>query len=431
MNLKLSQIKKWLDLPLQSGDDQVIVKGISTDTRTIQPGEIFIPLSGKTLGSQYNQDALDKGAVAIIETPCNILALKKIAQKYLETFPNLKVIGITGSVGKTSSKDMLNHLLSGKYEVVAAKESFNNEIGVPLTIFRVNPDTQVLILELGAYKVGDIKELVEIAPLDFALITKVSSAHFQSFGTLDKVYQAKTEIVDNLKTNASVFVPNDDPKLFEILSNKINPDQIHQVDEKLNYTFENREIVGPRLKNLPLLIAVAKKLGLTESEIQEQINNYHHQSKHRLQIFEFDNWTLVDDAYNANPDSFKSGLEFFYQLNHYPKKIGILGDMLELGSINDIEHQNLAKELNQIEWDQLYYLGENFDLIQKNLSPNNQNRLSKLSKPEEIMNILDSNEVQNAEVYIKASYSMGFAKTLDQWFEHKLNGKSEMKAVNS
>ncbi len=364
---------------------------ISTNSKEVEEGTIFWALKGERFdGNQFAQEALDKGAhIAVIDDKKlntikekrffpveNTLEALQDLGNYHRNYIGMPLIGITGSNGKTTTKELVNAVLSQKYHTHATYKNFNNHIGVPLTLLEFPDETDIGIVEMGSNHFGEIKTLAEIANPDFGIITSIGKAHLEHFGDEEGVKKEKGSLFDYIKNkNGILFVNADDEKIKELakdaqtytFSFHNHPEanvQLQDVSEKpelkikLNDTEIQTKLTGKyNLSNIGYAIAAGKFFNLTDEEIKKALENYVPKDM-RSQIIEQDGNLIVLDAYNANPTSMKAALENLKNLQG-ERKIAILGDMFELGKNSDIEHQNIvdwAKE-NNIE---TYLIGEQF-----------------------------------------------------------------------
>lgn len=348
-------------------------KGFSTDTRKLIPGSIFFALKGENFnGNEFAQSALDAGCSyavidegeevnhRIIKVNDVLHTLQSLANYHRRQF-NIPVLGITGSNGKTTSKELIGAVLKRKFNVLITEGNLNNHLGVPFTLLRLKEDHEVAIIEMGASKPGDIKELVEIAEPDLGIITNIGAAHIEGFGSLEGVIMTKTELYDYLAENGGLVFYNAED---EILVNKLPVNTEH-----FSYGTSSADVVGV-LENLTPFVqfswassvyqsgvlntnlvgrynftnflaaaAVGTYFKVSGEEISAALSEYEPSNK-RSQVTNTDRNTLIVDCYNANATSMTAALESFIEVNH-PKKIVILGDMLELGHISGEEHQRI------------------------------------------------------------------------------------------
>lgn len=357
--------------------------GVCTDTRKIEKDCLFICLKGANFnGNTFAEQALKDGAKYVIvdeiEYQTNdsiflvedsLLYLQKLANFHRLKF-SIPVIGITGSNGKTSTKELINAVLSKQFNVLATIGNLNNHIGVPLTLLRLNNSHEIAIIEMGANKFKDIEELCSIAEPTHGIITNIGKAHLEGFLNFEGVLKTKKELYDSISKAKGTIVYNiDDPVLknnlpsdvktiaYGTTSNASIQGELINLSPfvELKWSHDNyqseliqTQMIGKyNFYNYLAAISFGKCFGVSEDKINDAIANYSPENN-RSQVKKTSNNTLILDCYNANPTSMKSALESFALINH-PNKYFIIGDMLELGEESIKEHQaiaNLARQLN-------------------------------------------------------------------------------------
>ncbi len=357
-------------------------KGISTDTRNIDKDSLFICLKGDNFnGNKFAEQALENGAKYVIvdeieykTKPTIFLVenslefLQKLANYHRNKF-NIPIIGITGSNGKTSSKELINAVLVKKYNVLSTIGNLNNHIGVPLTLLRLNKSHEIAIIEMGANKFKDIEELCTIAEPNYGIITNIGKAHLEGFINFEGVLKTKKELYDCIfKKKGSIIINSDDEVLLKnapdvskimygttdkatIQGELINLSPFVEMKWKTeNYASDliSTKMIGKyNFYNFLAAISFGITFGIEPGKINEAISEYTPDNK-RSQIKKTEKNTLILDCYNANPSSMTNALESFSQINQ-SNKLAIIGDMLELGEESIKEHENilkLTKELN-------------------------------------------------------------------------------------
>ena len=351
---------------------------VSTDTRNIIPGSIFFSLKGPNFNAnEFAQEAINKGAsYAVIDDEKYSLdnrtilvndalkCLQNLALYHRNQF-NIPVIGITGSNGKTTCKELIGAILNRKSPTLVTQGNLNNHIGVPLTLLQLSNKHDAAIIEMGASKPGDIKELAEIACPTHGFITNIGKAHIEGFGSLEGVISTKKELYDYIeKSNGILFCNKDDELLNNVLPKNtsvkffgknegIVTGELLSLDPfaVLNWQFENYQ--SPELKtnligeynyyNFLAAICVGKVFNVGNETINEAITNYQ-PGNHRSQVIDTECNRLIVDCYNANPSSTKAALDSFIQIKHKNKMV-ILGDMLELGEESLKSHQEINELL--------------------------------------------------------------------------------------
>ena len=366
---------------------------ICTDTRKIEKDCLFICLSGDNFnGNTFAQKALDLGSKFVISDDISFCTnenifhvesslkfLQKLAHFHRQKF-KIPFIGITGSNGKTSTKELINAVLSKKFKVLATEGNFNNHIGVPLTVLKVNASHEVAIIEMGANKFKDIEELCLIAEPTHGIITNIGKAHLEGFKDFEGVLKTKKELFDSiLKSKGIIFYNSDDEVLTSVLplgiktvsygTNKKADIQGELcslspfVNMKWSSTdFQSNEIetsmIGKyNFYNFLAAISFGKFFHVDNEQISQAIKEYE-PTNNRSQIQKTANNTLILDAYNANPTSMKSAIESFALIDNQNKMM-VLGDMFELGLESKVEHELIVKMASDLKL-KCYFIGSNF-----------------------------------------------------------------------
>ncbi len=372
---------------LLSGNMNDDIKGFTQDSRQVKEGDMYIPLIGeKADGHNYIRHAFVNGASAtltmhdinypsknVILVDDTLKALGDMA-RYLRSHRNVKVVGITGSVGKTSTKDMIYSVVKEKYKTLKTLGNYNNHIGLPLTILRYQ-DEEVMILEMGMNHLGEIHYLTEIAKPDIAAITNVGTAHIGEVGSRENILKAKMEIVDGL--GDGILVINDDNDMLHTVEEKdyklvrvgensmcdlkaydidlLISDSYFKVDVN-NQTYQvHVPVAGEHfIYNALIAIAIGLSLDIDMNLCIQGIEHFE-LTKNRMDILELNNITVIDGTYNANLDSMKSSLDV---LSQYPsRKIAILADMLELGDYEQKLHEEVGYKVVESDVDILLCVG--------------------------------------------------------------------------
>ena len=383
---------------------------ITTDSRDCPEGSIFLALKGASFdGNQYALQALEKGcAYAIVDEPevCQqpnansqklilvedcLQTFKDLAREHRRQF-DIPVIGITGTNGKTTTKELIRAVLSECYNVMATEGNFNNDVGVPKTLFRLNEDHDIAVVEMGASHPGDIKTLVETAEPNCGLITNVGHAHLQGFGSFEGVCKTKGELYDFLRTHeCPVFVNRDNEHLMKMTNGLAdiyfygqsdNPDILirgeviscapflkfrwREQDADAGYTSEWMEVqthlIGAyNLDNMLAAITIGYVNNIPFEQINHALENYV-PTNNRSQLTETEKNHLIVDAYNANPTSMKAAIDNFHLMEVSPK-MAILGMMGELGDVSQEEHQKILALLEEAHFDEVWLVGSEFQKL--------------------------------------------------------------------
>lgn len=335
---------------------------VSTDTRNLPKGCVFFALHGETFdGNNFAAQALEKGAsLAIIDdpkafigpqtilVPNTLKALQSLAKAWRREL-GLPIIGITGTNGKTTTKELTAAVLKTKYNLYYTQGNLNNSIGVPLTILSLTRQHELAIVEMGASHPGDIQELVEIAEPNCGLITNVGRAHLQGFGSFEGVKKTKSELYDFLaKHNGFCFRNLDNAHLAEMAGN------LQTIGYHTGTMLSGTNLVGDyNSENVQAAICVGEYFGVTRENAEKAIRDYV-PTNNRSQLRQTDKNTIVIDAYNANPTSMQAAIQSF------KGNCFILGDMLELGEYSHLEHQNIVNLLTEAKAENVFLIGKEF-----------------------------------------------------------------------
>jgi UDP-N-acetylmuramoyl-tripeptide--D-alanyl-D-alanine ligase len=401
-------------------------KGIATDTRKIKEGSLYFALKGENFdGNKFAQDALDKGAsFAIIDTAefqtsdsyilvDNVLeTLQQLSKLHREKLA-LPIIALTGSNGKTTTKELVNVVLSKKHKTVATVGNLNNHIGVPLTLLSMDATTEIGIVEMGANHLKEIEFLSSIAKPNFGYITNFGKAHLEGFGGFEGVIKGKTELYTYLKNNkGQAFVNTTDSlqikqsKQLEtilfgntIKLNQVTPFVVVADGDMLIKT----NLIGHyNFNNIMVAIAIGKHFNIPLDAIKNALETYT-PTNNRSQIIEKGNSKIILDAYNANPSSMELALENFNNLKENDK-IVFLGDMFELGETSIQEHQFIADLANSYNFKEVHLIGEHFSK-------------TKASKAMQYISFeafkTSFNQTPNSCLLIKGSRGMALERILD------------------
>lgn len=370
--------------------------GVTTDTRQCEPGMMFVALRGANFnGNSYAQKALEQGCAyavvddvayadeqdpRIIRVEDSLETLQQLARHHRRQLAT-PIIGITGTNGKTTTKELVAAVLNRKYKTLYTQGNLNNHIGVPLTLLQLTHEHEIAVVEMGANHPGDIKELVNIAEPDYGLITNVGLAHLQGFGSLEGVIRTKGELYDYLRTTErrSIFLNVDNQYLVGIAEGLValtyggsdaadTQGELVACDPYLRFRWRNgggqwyevaTQLIGSyNLDNALCAAAVGCHFGVTKEEVSAALAGYAPQNN-RSQLTPTERNMLVVDAYNANPTSMRAALENFARME-VPRKMAILGDMKELGDATAAAHQEVVDILAACHFDEVWLVGEAF-----------------------------------------------------------------------
>ena len=389
INLSAREIALIVNGSLHGDENILVTQAPVFDSRRAKPGSLFLALIGEnTDGHNFCSDAFANGAVLalttqVVEQPCVVVsdvmqALTDLAKFVRVQFMNLKVIGITGSQGKTTTKDLLNFILSSVGETVAPVGSFNNELGVPLTILECTEKTKYCIIEMGARHIGDISALCEIAKPDIGAVLKVGNAHLGEFGSREAIAQAKSELVSSLVSGGTAVLGTYDqftPKMkvaegVDVLTFGERHDcNVRAADVEIRegrphfdlVTKTGRAAVGMRLVGLHQIpnalaaAAISSVLGLSVDQIAGALSMAELASKWRMEIVEFNDRLMINDSYNANPESMAAALRTLalFAQERGGSAWAVLGKMHELGPSEDADHAEIGKLVSELSIDHL------------------------------------------------------------------------------
>ncbi|AWH74322.1 UDP-N-acetylmuramoyl-tripeptide--D-alanyl-D-alanine ligase [Dokdonia sp. Dokd-P16] len=362
--------------------------GVCTDTRSLQKNQIYISLKGDNFnGNKFAKQALLDGArLAVIdekeyEDDYTVLvdnALKTLQQlaNYHRNYLNLPIIGLTGSNGKTTTKELINAVLSEKYVTVATKGNLNNHIGVPLTLLSMDTTTEIGIVEMGANHQGEIAMLCEIAQPNFGYITNFGKAHLEGFGGFEGVIKGKSELYNYLRDNEEMAFINDTDKLQVEKATGITlqtfgstesnyPISLVNGSESLKLSFKetaiNSQLIGIyNYTNIAVAIAMGTYFDLSIDQVKSGIEKYI-PANNRSQIIKKDSYSIILDAYNANPTSMAAALENLKTTT--TTTIAFIGNMFEVGVTSKAEHQAMLDLAHHLRIDQVYAIGPDFGTL--------------------------------------------------------------------
>lgn len=358
---------------------------VSTDTRLINKGSIFFALKGENFdGNKFAEEAIKNGAsYAVIDDQSlnnpkfikvkNVLkSLQDLSKFHRSKLLKTKIIALTGSNGKTTTKELISEVLKKKYKIISTIGNLNNHIGVPLTLLRIKQNTEIAIVEMGANHLNEIKLLTDLINPDFGLITNFGKAHLEGFGSIEGVIKGKSELYDFLiKNDKKAFINNDDYIQNQFIGNKIS----FSKEDKSNYIFKevkdtnyaglnyNDFIVDSKLTgnynyhNIAFATSIGLYFNISIEKIKEAISNYI-PSNNRSQIIKKNNKLIILDAYNANPTSMISAINSL--IVKQGNKSVILGDMFELGNQSEKEHHDLIDFCVKNNFENIFLIGNEF-----------------------------------------------------------------------
>ncbi len=394
MNISLQDVLKSTQGALLQGEIFDSVRGISINSKTVKPGDLFIAIKGQRFdGHDFVRQAIDRGAkavvvsqslqrlnrrrvnnathaigrngyskIALIRVDDTTLALGHIARMYRNRFP-IPVIAITGSAGKTTTKEMLAHVLQARYKVLKNEGTENNQIGVPLTLLKLRPDHEIVVIELGTNRPGDIRWLTCVANPTIAVMTNVGESHLELLKSLKDVFREKFELVKRMESHGQVIVNRDDEYLKEVpaLASRHavftfgvqNPadyqaSQIEVRRQQLKFQVNDQHSMilrSPVVKNVYNALATiscARLLRIDYETIRQRLQDFR-PARQRQDLRKVNGFWVIDDTYNANPVSFRSAIETLNVFRTHGRKILVCGDMLELGKSSIPLHRSMGE----------------------------------------------------------------------------------------
>ena len=411
--------------------------GVSIDSRNLISDQIFFSLKGENFnGNHFALEALDKGAsysiiddISILNKNPNLIYVKdslKALQKlssYHRSQYDTKIIGVTGSNGKTTTKNLIYSILSQKYNVIKTKGNLNNHIGVPISLFDINEDVDVAIIEMGANHIGEIESLCEIAMPDIGLITNYGKAHLEGFGGFEGVIKGKTEMFDYLTQNYGHIILNNDDKL-QVENCKgdlaVTFGENQDSEYKFNYIKRDNQLILKRedyefrssiygdynFSNIASSISIGKFLDLTNDEIQKGLDIFKNDSN-RSEIIQFGSNKIYLDAYNANPTSIKAAISNFDK-EVISNKVLVLGDMFELGEHSEKEHQDVVDLIDNKNYKKVYLVGNIFFNCKSK-----EVHIEKFKSLDEMSKSINLNDLHSMNILIKGSRGIGLEKLIN------------------
>jgi UDP-N-acetylmuramoyl-tripeptide--D-alanyl-D-alanine ligase len=414
---------------------------ITTDSRDCVRDSIFFALKGQTFdGNRYAEAALQNGCAYAVVDDKDVVkderyilvddvltTLQQLANYHRRTLKT-KIIAITGTNGKTTTKELVASVLAKKYDVLYTSGNFNNHIGVPVTLLRLKNKHEMAVIEIGANHIGEIAHLASIVEPDFGLITNIGKAHLEGFGSLEGVTEAKKELFDYIKEHKGRVFFNTSYEILTKLSNEIDRISYAVNDNKADVTghitqrmpFVTLVWSSPRFlviaqkiesnmtgaynaENLLAAIAIGLFLEVEPEDICDALNKYTPKN-HRSQYLKTNKNELVVDAYNANPTSMEVALRNFAAMK-FPHKTVILGDMLELGDETKKEHKKVLELLNYLKFNSIFLVGENFQYVNKDFIS--------FANKDELIDYIKVNQISDSAILIKGSHSIGLETLAD------------------
>ena len=456
-NITVKDILMVTNGKLECGDENTICVNFCIDSRKAKEGDIHFGLLNEGVnGGKYYNDAFQKGAIGCILQDVNIpeedkkkysnkfiikvddtlRALHQIAE-YKRNFYNIPVIAITGSVGKTSTKDMVASVVSQKYKTLKTEGNYNNHIGVPLTILNLK-DHEAMVVEMGMSHLGEISILSKLAKPTMVIITNVGTAHIGNLGSRENILKAKLEILDGLQENGKIIINKDNDMLNKWYKDNDKNDYIttfgienesdymaEKIEEKENGStyilkdkIEKIEVpVGGRhfVLNSLCSVAVGSLLDIPIDDIKRGIKTFE-LTKRRMDVSKIGgNITIINDCYNANYDSMKAAIEYLGKIQNY-RKIAVLGDMLELGNFSKELHEKVGEEVEKNNIDILIIVGKEAKFIKEKAVEKGfkEKNIFECDTNEEASCVISNIMRENDYILFKASHGMHFEEIINK-----------------
>jgi UDP-N-acetylmuramoyl-tripeptide--D-alanyl-D-alanine ligase len=329
-----------------------VVTGVEVDSRRVGPGDLFVAVGR---GAEYVDDARAAGAAATLVADDAFAALAELGRRVRER-SNARVVAITGSVGKTSTKDILAALLRPHVKLVAAEDGFNNEIGLPLTLCRIEPDTEVVVTEMGMRGLGQIRTLARIAQPDVAVITSIAPVHLELLGSIENIARAKAELLEELRPEGVAVLPDDAPALEPFVPpgidvRRFGEPEVEIRDGRAHVSFRGRDVVfsfGARhqARNAIAALAAGEALGapIPDDVVEVEFSRWRSQESELP-----GGGLLINDAWNANPVAMRAALDHLRERAHGRRTVAVLGEMAELGPDAPRFHEEIAREAANVD----------------------------------------------------------------------------------
>lgn len=409
---------------------------VTTDSRTITQGCVFVALKGEHFdGNDFALNVAEEGIAACViadrkDLPQHerlfvvedsLKALQELAnyhRKQLDT----PIIGITGTNGKTTTKELVSAVLAKKYNILFTQGNFNNQLGVPLTLLRIKQDTELAVVEMGASHPGDINELTGIGEPNYGMITNIGRAHLRDFGGYEGVIKTKNEMYQYIAAHKGLLFVNKDNELLMDLSKSINKvtygtsndadiqGKLLSANPYLSVEWNGKKIdtqlVGDyNFENVMAAICIGTYFNVAANDIVEALLGYR-PTNNRSQVIETARNRVVMDAYNANPTSMSHSIKNFRNICKSDNLL-ILGDMRELGNESEQEHKNILELIKELRFENVYLVGEEFQRVAKN------SKFSTFINVEELAQYLQQQPVSGRDILVKGSNSIHLNKIID------------------
>lgn len=435
--------------------EQTVIHGVATDTRKLEQHQLFIPLKGERFdGHSFVEQAFKAGVAAVLwdrsvpNPPENhavilvddtLTALQQLAKAYLQEL-GTRVIGVTGSNGKTTTKDMIHAVLGTQYRVHKTGGNFNNHIGLPLTVLAMPENTEIAVLEMGMSAKGEIDLLSRLANPDAAVITNIGESHMQDLGSREGIAEAKLEIINGLKEDGVLIYIGDEPLLQKAYScqtktygtgahNDYQLQDVSQSEEGTHFTIKGMEtsffipILGKHnVMNAMAAIAAGAYFGITPEGAAKGLSGLKVTGM-RLELIKTDSgFSIINDAYNASPTSMKAAIQLTESLEGYGKKMLVLGDMLELGDLEETFHKECGAVISPEKIDRVFTYGKLGAFIAEGaLKHFEKDRVSHYTEKKDLLQAVKENASKGDLILFKASRGMKLEEIVKDLIESPLS----------
>jgi UDP-N-acetylmuramoyl-tripeptide--D-alanyl-D-alanine ligase len=455
-SLSLAQIAAFAGGSIASGNAETLVSRVSTDSRTLQTGDLFVPLRGENFdGHKFIGQAAERGAVGamveeswrgnepenfgLIHVADTLVGYQTLAANYRASLP-LKVIAITGSNGKTSTKDFVAATLARKFRVTKTEGNFNNHVGLPQTMLAANREDEIAVWEIGMNHPGEIAALAKLAAPDVAIITNVGIAHIEFMGSREAIAEEKGALAEAVAANGTVILNADDAFtesiakgtgakiiLAGIENGSVRATDITQHSTGSEFTIlegahrcrAQLPVPGIHMvQNAILAIAAGRVFGLSLEECAVGLASTP-LTKARLQIREIDGIQFIDDSYNANPDSMKAALRTLVELDADGRRIAVLGEMGELGAESERGHRDVGEAAAELRVDELIAVGAIGAAIAHAAKKAGLQKSVAVDSPREAAELLEGSATPGDLVLIKGSRSARMERVLDEFSKRR------------
>lgn len=454
--LSLGQIAKLAGGSLAAGNAETTTSRISTDSRTLQAGDLFVPLRGENFdGHQFVQQAVERGAAgamveeswkgaapggfALIRVADTLAGYQTLAANYRASLP-LKVIAITGSNGKTSTKDFVAATLAKKFRVTKTEGNFNNHVGLPQTMLAANPEDEIAVWEIGMNHPGEIAALAKLAAPDVAIVTNVGIAHIEFMGSREAIAAEKGALAEAVGPGGTVILNADDPfsegiakltrakiVLAGIENGSVRAGDVRQSATGSEFTIlegahrcrAQLPVPGVHMvQNAMLAVAAGRAFGLSLEECAAGLASTP-LTKARLQITEINGIQFIDDSYNANPDSMKAALRTLIELDADGRRIAVLGEMGELGEESERGHREVGEAAAELNVDELIAVGPTGAAIARAAEKAGLENSKSVDSPEQAAALLGENTAPGDLILVKGSRTARMERVLEAFAKRR------------